>query len=237
MANTLLGSNRSQTSVTFASWALHQPHCLRGCVRSPLVCTPLFQEQLVSRKSADRHTVSRHSTPNLLTDTMLADLLFKIWKRCACQRIWCCEAGNAVPVNGFGVQKLETLPLSADLYSKSENVVPVSGFGVESLETLRFLANMMWGGWKGCACQGIWCSMCRNVVPVSGFSVQNPETLCLSADLYSKSENVVPVSGFGVQSLETLRFLKNMVWGGWKRCACQGIWRSMSRNVVPCQRI
>ena len=77
-----------------------------------------------------------------------------------------------MPVNGFGVQCLETLCLSTDLVfrnwercacqriwrSKSENVVPVSGFGVQSSETLRFLANMMWGGWERCACQRIWCS-------------------------------------------------------------------------------
>ena len=54
----------------------------------------------------------------LETLCLSADLAFRTWKRCACQRMWCCEAGSVVPVNGFGVQKLETLSLSADLVSR-----------------------------------------------------------------------------------------------------------------------
>ena len=49
----------------------------------------------------------------------------------------------------------------------------------------------------------------------------------------SQSGNAVRVKGFGVQSLETLHFLRNLVLRGWKRCTCQRIWCSVSRNVAP----
>ena len=60
-------------------------------------------------------------------------------------------------------------------------------------------------------------------MPVSGFSVQNLETLSLSADVVFRVwERCVSHS-----------FLVNLALRGSKRCACQRIWCSMSRNVVP----
>ena len=58
---------------------------------------------------------------------MSADLVLRRWKRCACQRIWCWDVGNAVPVSGNG------------------NAVPVSGFGVETLK--RYDCQRIWC-WK-----------------------------------------------------------------------------------------
>ena len=233
--------------------------------------------------------VSGFGVQNLETSCLSADLVFRIWKRCACQWIWCSKfgnvaflkefgvprAGNAVPVNGFGVQCLQTLRLSADLVfriwkrcacqriwcSESGNVVPVSGFGVQNLETWRFLKNLVFPGLetlclstdlvfnvsKRCACQRIWCSESGNAVPVSGFGVQNLETLCLSVDLVFKVWNVaflkefgvpragnaVPVNGFRVQCLQTLRLSADLVFRIWKRCTCQRIWCSKSGKAVP----
>ena len=51
----------------------------------------------------------------LETLCLSADLVFRIWKRCAWQQIWHSESGNVVPVSGFSVQNLETLCLSRDL--------------------------------------------------------------------------------------------------------------------------
>ena len=80
---------------------------------------------------------------------------------------------TVVPVNGFGVQHLKTLCLSADLYA-------------QNLKTLWLSTHLVLRGWKRCACQRIWRSMSRNVVPVNGFGVQKLGTLCLSADLVFK---------------------------------------------------
>ena len=57
---------------------------------------------------------------------------------------------------------------------------------------------------------------------------------CFAAfNLRPQSGNAVRVNGFGVQSLETLHFLTSLVLRGWKRCTCQRIWCSVSRNVAP----
>ena len=48
------------------------------------------------------------------TFCLSADFVLRLWKRCACQRILCCDSGNAVP-----------LP---DICCDSGIVVPVSDF-------------------------------------------------------------------------------------------------------------
>ena len=93
--------------------------------------------------------------PGLETLRLSTDLVFNVSKRCVCQRIWCSEVGNLVPVSRFDVQ----------------NAVPVSGFGVATLETLFLSTDLVFNVSKRCACQRIWCSESGNVAPVSGFGV------------------------------------------------------------------
>ena len=170
-------------------------------------------------------------------------LLLRLWTWYACQRIWCWDAGKAVPVNWFGVETLETLCMWADLVLRRWYVVSVSRFGVETLEKLCLSADFVLRRWvlrrwkrcacqrigvetsKRCACQRIWCWDAGKAVRVSWFGgVETLETLCVSADLALRRWSVVSVSGFGVETLEKLCVSADLVLRRWKRCACQRIW-------------
>ena len=102
----------------------------------------------------------------LETLCLSADLVFRVWKRCACQGIWCSMSRNAVPVSGFNVQKVEMFCLSADLAFRIWKRCACQRMWCSNLETLRFLTNLVLRGWERCACQRIWCSMSGNIVPV-----------------------------------------------------------------------
>ena len=75
--------------------------------------------------------VSGFGVQCLATLCLSADVMFRIWKRCACQGIWCSMSRNAVPVSGFNVQKVETFCRQQIWHSESGNVVPVSECGVQ----------------------------------------------------------------------------------------------------------
>ena len=59
--------------------------------------------------------VSGFGVQNLETLCLSADLAFRIWKRCACQRNVMFKFKNAAFLNEFGVARLETLCVSRDL--------------------------------------------------------------------------------------------------------------------------
>ena len=120
-----------------------------------------------------RHVVivSGFIVQNLGTLCLSTNMVLSVWKRFACQWIWCSEfgnvsflnefgvprVGNVVPVNGFGVQSLETLYLSAVLMLRIWNVACISELGVATLETFCLSAGLVFRIWKRCACQRIWC--------------------------------------------------------------------------------
>ena len=152
--------------------------------------------------------VSGLCVSTLETLCLSINLAFKIWKRCACQRICCSEFGNVAFLNEFGVPK-------------AGNAVPVSGFDIQCLETLSLSTDLAFRIWKRCACQRIWCSVSENGMPVNEFLVQSLETLHFLANLVSR----------GMLCLST-----DLPFSLWKRCACQRIWCSESGNVVPVSR-
>ena len=109
--------------------------------------------------------VSKFGVATLETFCLSTDLAFRIWKRCACQRMWCSEFGNAAFLSEFGVARLETLCMSG-------NIMPVGGFGVQNLGTLRLSADLVLSIWKRCyTSQQIWSSKSENAVHVSDFGV------------------------------------------------------------------
>ena len=69
------------------------------------------------------------------TLSLSADLAFRIWKRCACQRISCSKSETVVPVSRFGVARLETLCLSMDLVFKSWKRCPYQQICIQNLKT------------------------------------------------------------------------------------------------------
>ena len=95
--------------------------------------------------------VSGFGVDFLETLCLSADLVLTLWKRCACQRIWCRLPGNAVPVSRFGVGSVETLCVSADLVLTLWNAVPVSPPG-----TLCLSADVAHTPGKGYVSQLIW---------------------------------------------------------------------------------
>ena len=111
-------------------------------------------------KASDEFTAA-----SLETLCVSMDFVFSVWKRHACQRIWCstfrhmltfwkcCHSGNTAPVNGFNVRRLETLHVSAHYKC----------FGGARLETLCLLKDLVFSVWKRGACQRIWCSESGNV--------------------------------------------------------------------------
>ena len=103
----------------------------------------------------------------------------------------------------------------------SRNAVPVNGFSVQSLETLCLSRDLVFNVSKRCACHRIWCSESGNVVPVNRFGIQNLETLCLSANVVFKFKNAAFLSEFGVGMLETLCLSADLVFNVSQRCACQ----------------
>ena len=159
-------------------------------------------EALNSRpQSGNAVRVNGFGVQSLETLHFLTSLVFRGWKRCTCQRIWCSVSRNVAPVSRFGVQNLETSCLSADLVFRiwkrcACQWIWCSKFGTwrrflknlafPELETLCLSTDFVFSVSKRCACQRIWFSESGNVVPVSGFGVQNLETLCLSIDLAFK---------------------------------------------------
>ena len=170
---------------------------------------------------------------------MSSDLVFRVWKRWACQAIWCSESGIPLRVKRFDVhQSLTTL------------VMHVKQFGLQNLESLCMSSGLVYRVWKPCPCQAIWCSESGTVARVNRFGLQNLETLCMSSDVVfsiwkrcacqriwcSEIGNVLPIKRFGVQSLEILCMSRYLMFRVWKPFACQAIWRSEFGNIALVKR-
>ena len=138
------------------------------------------------------------------------ELVLRRWKRCACQRIWCWQVRNVVPVSRFSAETLETLCLSVD--GRWKRCVRHK-CGIETLKTLRLSAdwvlidtsktlslsaNLAFRSWQRYDCQQIW---------------------------RWNSGNIAPVSGFGVETMETFYASADLVLGCWNVCACQSVCR------------
>ena len=72
--------------------------------------------------------VSGFTVQNLGILRLSTNLVLSVWKRFACQRIWCSEFGNVTFLSEFGVPR-------------AGNAVPVNGFGVQSLETFLLVSG------------------------------------------------------------------------------------------------
>ena len=106
--------------------------------------------------------VKRFGVQTLETLYMSSDLVFRVWKRFACQTLWCSEYGNVVAVKQFGVQSLETALLSNDLFFRIWTLCACQAIWCPK-------SGMVGPMWKRCQCQAIWRSESGNVLPSKRF--------------------------------------------------------------------